>query len=70
MLESVENEERNCNRPSPLLLDVVLFGFSFSSFPLKNFKTCILGRDFHTLINNVSFLGSHNPPSFGVQCLR
>ena len=34
---------------------------------LKVFKTCLLGRGFHTLIKNVSFssptdVGSHNPP--------
>ena len=47
--------------PNPPLL-----AFPFG-FPLKVFKTCLLGRDFHTFINNVSFpsptdVRSHNPP--------
>ena len=50
-----------CNGPSPPLADIVLFGFS-----LKVFKTCLLGRGFHTLIKNVLFPSptdevSHNP---------
>ena len=38
-----------CNSPSlsPSLVDIVLFG-------LPVFKTCLLGRGFHTLIKNVS----------------
>ena len=40
--------------------------------PLKDLKTCLLRRGFHTLIKNVSFfsptdVGSHNPLLFGVQ---
>ena len=51
-----------CNGPSPSLADIVLFELS-----LKVFKTCLLGRGFHTLIKSVSFssptnVGSHNPP--------
>ena len=39
------------------------------------FKTCLLGRGFHTLIRNVSFpsptdLGSHNLPSLGSTVLN
>ena len=35
-----------------------------------SFKTCLLGRSFHTLLRNVSFpsptdVGSHNPPPWG-----
>ena len=50
------------NSPSPPLVDIVLFGLS-----LKVFKTRLLGRDFHTLINNALFpsptdVGSHNRP--------
>ena len=53
-----------CNNLSPLLVDIVLFGLSFG-LPLKVFKTHLLERGFHTLINNVSFssptnVGSHN----------
>ena len=45
--------------------------FPFEFF-LKVFKTCLLGRGFHTLIKNVSFssptdVGSHNPLPFGAQ---
>ena len=48
-----------CNSPRPPLADIVLFGLSF-----KVFKTCLLGRDFHTLLKGVSFtsptnVGSH-----------
>ena len=38
-------------RPSPPLVDTILFRLS-----LKISKTCLLGRGFHTLISNVSFL--------------
>ena len=36
-------------------------------YQLHGFKTCLLGRGFHTLIRNISFpsptnVGSHNPP--------
>ena len=52
--------------------DIVLFEFSLSDFPSRFFKTRLLGRGFHTLINNASFssptdVGSHNPPPFGAQ---
>jgi len=40
--------------PSPPLADIVLLAFPFG-LPLKIFKTCMLGRGFHTLIKNVSF---------------
>ena len=51
-----------------------LSAFPFG-LPLKVFKTCLLGRGFHTLIKNASFpsptdVGSHNPPPFGAQRLR
>ena len=39
-----------CNGISPLIVDIILFGLS-----LKDFKTCLLKRDFHTLIKKVSF---------------
>ena len=50
-----------------LLVDIVLFGFFLSGFPLKVFKTRLLGRGFHVFIRNASFpssteVGSHNPP--------
>ena len=52
-----------CNNSIPPLADIVLFG----GLSLKVFKTPMLGRGFHTLIENVSFssltnVGSHNPP--------
>ena len=62
-----------CNGPP--LANIVLFGaFPFTT-PLKVFKTRLVGRDFHTLIESVSFssttdVESHNPPPFGVQCPR
>ena len=64
-----------CNGPSPPLADIVLFGLFPFGFPLKVIKTCLLGRDFHTLIKGVSFsslinVGSHNPPPFGAQRSR
>ena len=42
--------------------------------PLKVFKTCLLGRSFHTLIKNFSFsspinVGSHNPTPAGPNVL-
>ena len=45
-----------------------------SGFLLDVFKTCLLGRGFHTLIKNVSFssptdMGSHNPPPLGPRAL-
>ena len=42
-----------CNSLSPPLADIVLFGL-----PLKVFKTCLLGRGFHTLIKSASFFSS------------
>ena len=61
-----------CNRHSPPLVDIVLFGFSLLGFPLKVFKMRLLGRGFHTLIKGVLFssptdVGSHNPPPFEAQ---
>ena len=47
---SMSDFDTICNDPSPPLADLVLFGL-----PLKVFKTCLLGRGFHTLIKNVSF---------------
>ena len=60
-----------CNGPSPPLANIVFFGLSLSSFPSRFLKR-LLGRSFHTLINNVSFssptnVGSHNPPFFRAQ---
>ena len=51
-----------------------LWAFPFG-LTLKVFKTCLLGRGFHTLIKNASFfspteVGSHNPPLFGAQRSR
>ena len=48
-----------------------LWAFPFG-LPLKVFKTCLLGRDFHTLLRSVSFssptdVGSYNPPPLRVQ---
>ncbi|KAG7020717.1 WD repeat-containing protein DWA2, partial [Cucurbita argyrosperma subsp. argyrosperma] len=47
---------------------ILVFGFSLMSFPI----TRLLGKGFHTLINNVSFssptnVGYHNPPLFRAQ---
>ena len=44
-----------CNRPSPPLLDIVLFWLFPFGLPLKIFKTRLLGRGFHTLTKKVSF---------------
>ena len=54
-----------CNRPNPPLTYIVRFGPRPHSF-----KTCLLGRSFHTLIKNALFssptnVGSHNPPPLG-----
>ena len=53
------------NRLNSPLADITIFGISLSSFLSTFFKTCLLGRGFHTLINNVSFssptnVGSHS----------
>ena len=40
----VSGSDTNCNDSGPQLADIVLFGL-----PLKVFKTCLLGRGFHTL---------------------
>ena len=58
-----------CNSQSPPLADIVLCGLS-----PQGFKTCLIGRGFHTLIRNASFssptnMGSHNPPPLGAQHL-
>ena len=42
------------NRPSPPLLDIVLFGLLLSGFS-SVFKTCLLRKGFHTLKNNAPF---------------
>ena len=55
-----------CNRPSPPLTDIVLFGLFHFTLPLKVFKTCLLGRDFHTLIKNASF---SSPTNVGLNVL-
>ena len=44
-----------CHSQSPPLADIFLFWLSLSNFPSRFFKTCLLGRSFHTLIKNVSF---------------
>ena len=54
-----------CNRPSPPLTDIVHFD-PLHTAVTHNFKTCVLKRGFHTLINNVMFTSpidtrSHNP---------
>ena len=46
----------------------------FLDFSLKIFNICLLGRDFHTFIKNVSFFSStdvrsHNPPPSGPSVL-
>ena len=61
---SVSGSDTICNSLSPPLADIVFFEFS-----LKVFKTCLLGRGFHTLVKNILFssptdVGSHNSPSF------
>ena len=48
-------------------LPIILNRASPSMTSPQGCKTCLLGRDFHTLIRNVSFpsstdVGSHNPP--------
>ena len=68
---SVSGFDTIFNRPNLPLADVVLFGFPFRYSP-QGFKTRLLGRGFHTLINNASFssptdVGSHNPPIIGAQ---
>ena len=55
----VSGSDTICNNPSPPLANIVFFRLS-----LKAFKTCMLGRSFHTLIKNTSFpsqtdVGSH-----------
>ena len=52
--------------------NIVLFGLFLSNFSFKVFKM-LLGRGFHTLVNNVSFssrtdVGSHSLPLQGPQC--
>ena len=47
-----------CNDPNLLLTDIVL-GFSFRAFP-QRFKTCMLGKGFHTLTKGVSFSSRTN----------
>ena len=64
---------------SPPLSDIVLFSLSVLGFTSRFLKCCLLGRGFHTLINNVrsyspTDVGSHNPPYLGpvsslAQCL-
>ena len=61
----VSGSDTICNGPSPPLADIVLFGLSLSGLRL-------LGRGFHTLINNALFssptdVESHNLPLFGAQ---
>ena len=43
-----------CNRLSPLLADIVWFGPLRITVRLTIFKTCLVERDFYTLIRNVS----------------
>ena len=59
----VFNSDTICNSPSLPLADIVL------GLPLKVFKMPLLGRGFHTLINNASFssptdVGSHSINTF------
>ena len=61
----VSDSHTICNRPSLPRVDIVLFRFSPQSF-----KTCLLGRGFHTLIKNDLFhsptnVRSHKPPLLG-----
>ena len=49
-LQGLSGFDTICNRSSPPLVDIVLFGVSF-----KIFKTHLLGKGFHTLIRNVLF---------------
>ena len=62
------NKGSKCvNDPDPPLIDIVLFGLSFSGV-----KTHLLGEGFHTLINGGLFssptnVGHHNPPTFEAQ---
>ena len=53
-------------RPRP-----TISGYSLLGSP-QGFKTCLLGKGFHTFINDVLFssptnVGHHNPPPFGAQ---
>ena len=61
--------ERNAKRESPKRIIFASGGFEILH---RVFKTCLLGRGFHTLINNVSFrsptnVGFHNPHHFKTQ---
>ena len=61
-----------CNSSNPPLADIVCFGPLRIVVSLSVFKTCLLGRGFHTIIRNVLFrpptdVGSQNPPSLGAQ---
>ena len=51
----VSGSDTICNGPSPPLANVVLFGVFLSSFLSMILKHCLLGKDFHTRIKNVSF---------------
>ena len=62
----VSDSDTICNSPDPPIVDIVLFGFSFSDFlssflkpfPKKRFSHPYKGVSFYSPTN----LGSHNPP--------
>ena len=47
-----------CNDPFPPLTNIVCFSPIMYRRPLHGFETCLLGRNFHTHIRNVSFSSS------------
>ena len=55
----VINGKLECNRLSPPLTNIVCFGPLRIANSLTVSKTRLLGRDFHTLIRNVSFSSSN-----------
>ena len=61
---SVSGFNTICNRPNPLLADIVLFSLSFWASP-QSFKTHLIGSGFHTLIRNASFSSPTNVGSHG-----
>ena len=66
----VSSSNTTCNSSiTPLGRYCPLWAFPSRASP-QGFKTCLLGRGFHTLIRNVLFpsltdVGSHNPPIEG-----
>ena len=60
IIKILSNLKRKCNEcPTPLLVNIVIFGLSLSGFPSK-FKTRLLGRGFHAFIKKVSFSSPAN----------